>query len=761
MAQRYYIGQIGGQGLQTDLKPYAIPDDAFTELNNAYVFRGRVRKRFGARLMEGTDAQISGLEQIQSRLKINLGNTDGSGNFSGTVPGVIFGIGQAFSVIDPIRTPFPHPKDNFFTVYQLGTPAAMLKTGTATVATYNTSNGAVVINGAAATAPVYFYPAQPVMGFGTYQQPDINVEQTIAFDTQFAYQFSANGWERLGTVLFTGDNSKFFWSTNWRGSTSSSILFFVSNYNTGTTLNNSDKMYYWDGANWTAFNPGFTSGTATNIILSARVILPFKDRLLLLNVVENTGMAPGTNATYVNRCRFSWNGDPTNAGAFYENVTGSGGYIDAPTKEAIVTAQFLKDRLIVYFENSTWELVYTGNQVLPFVWQQINTELGAESTFSQVPFDKMVLGVGNVGIHACTGNSVERIDQKIPDEVFKIHNNNQGPQRVAGIRDYYTEMVYWTFPGEDRSDNFPFNNRVLTYNYRNNCWGFNDDSITAFGYFQTTISGTLTGLTWAQSDTITWEDSSFAWNSAINQAKFRNIVCGNQEGYTFLIATDASGDGITNNSQSLQIDNFTYNTIFTTMKVTNHNLSLGDYVKVEDCQGSTTLNNNIYRVYSVTDNATIVLDTSVTPPSGTYTGAGTLIKVTPINFQTKQFNFYANTGRNTYIQRVDFLVDRTKSGECTVDFGLSSSPFGQLFAGELTGSNLGTYVLETSPYALSAFENQQDRLWHPVYFQADGEYVQFFFGLSNTQALNPEIAEADFQLHAMVIHAQPTSYRLQ
>lgn len=754
MAQRFYIGQTNGQGLQTDLKPFAIPDDAFSELNNAYVFRGRVRKRFGARLMRGTDAQISGLEQIQSRLKINLGNTNGAGNLSGTVPGTVFKIGQAFSV-----------GSQFFTVYQTGAPAVMLKTGAATTYTYNTVNGAYVIAGAAAATAVYFYPAEPVMGLRTYEQSDINVEQVIAFDTQFAYNFAANGWEILGgippaagSVIFTGDNSEFFWSTNWRGSTSSSTLFFVTNYNTAATLTGSDQMYYWNGTAWTAFRPIFNSAAATNTILSARIILPFKDRLLLLNVVENTGGAPGTNATYVNRCRFSWNGDPTNVAAFYENVTGSGGYIDAPTREAIVTAQFLKDRLIVYFEDSTWELAYTGNQVLPFVWQQINTELGAESTFSQVPFDKMVLGVGNVGIHACTGNNVERIDQKIPDEVFKIHNNNQGPQRVGGIRDFYTEMVYWTFPDENRSDDYPYNNKVLTYNYRNNCWGFNSDSITAFGYFQTTAAGTLTGLTWGGSNSFTWDDSDFPWNYAANQAKFRNVVAGNQEGYTFIVDPDMSV-----NSQALQINNIDIVTspFFARLSIINHNLKEGDFIKIEDAQGITSFNDLIFRVYSVISNATIAIDNNGITGSGTYTGAGTVTRVTPINFKTKQFNFFANSGRNTYIQRVDFLVDRTENGECTVDFGLSSSPYGQLFAGQLTNSALGTYVLETRPYALAASENEQDRLWHPVYFQADGEYVQFFFYLSDTQALDVEIAEADFQLHAMVIHAQPTSYRLQ
>lgn len=38
-------------GLQANLKPFLIPEDAFSQLLNAYVFRGRVTKRFGERLM--------------------------------------------------------------------------------------------------------------------------------------------------------------------------------------------------------------------------------------------------------------------------------------------------------------------------------------------------------------------------------------------------------------------------------------------------------------------------------------------------------------------------------------------------------------------------------------------------------------------------------------------------------------------------------------------------------------------------------------
>lgn len=742
MAQqdRFYVGMVDpNASLQTNLKPFAIPDTAFASLTNAYIFRGRVRKRFGARLMQGTTANISGLEQIQSRLKINLGNTNGSGGFSATAPGAIFGIGQAFSV-----------GSAFFTVYQTGTPAALNST-TAATGTYNTSTGALIIAGAAISTAVYFYPASPVMGLITYDQTGINVEDVVAFDRQFAYQFASNGWDRLGTAVWTGNDSKFFWGYNARGSSAASTYLYITNYNYGTTSANSDPIYYWDGSSWTALTPSFNSGVATDLIMTCRIIVAFKNRLVLLNIVENTGGGAGTNAVYVNRARYSWIGDPTNSAAFYDDVAGSGGYIDAPTKEAIVTAQFLKDRLIVYFESSTWELAYTGNQVEPFVWQQINTELGAESTFSQVPFDKVVLGIGNVGIHACNGSNVDRIDEKIPDAVFEIHNDDNGVERVSGIRDYFAEMVYWSFPGINRSSSYPYNNRVLTYNYKNGSWAFNDDSITTFGYFQTTVGGTSSSPKWGALDTA-WEEAAFTWQSPTLQAKFRNVIAGNQEGYTFIVDPT-----VTFNSPAIQITNLASSTLQTIITAINHNFEPGDFIKIENCVGITTLNGLIFKVID-RDQNTITINATI---SGTYLGAGTITRVTPVDFKTKQFNFYAQQGRNAYISKVDFLVDRTDAGQCTVDFLISSSDQDMLSQSSSTGALIGTSILETSPYTLVPYEAQQSQLWHPVYFLADGEYIQLHFYLSDTQATNVNIVESDFQLHALIFSAVPTTSRLQ
>jgi hypothetical protein len=134
---RFIIAPLNS-GLVTDTRPWLIPDDAFASLYNAYVFRGRLRKRFGSRFM-GTGWDSSETQPLFSRFRINLGNTDESGDIGVSptvkVPGSIFKVGQQFSIGDEI-----------FTVAVAGTPGVMLDTGSSTVHTYNTSTGYFVIS---------------------------------------------------------------------------------------------------------------------------------------------------------------------------------------------------------------------------------------------------------------------------------------------------------------------------------------------------------------------------------------------------------------------------------------------------------------------------------------------------------------------------------------------------------------------------------------------------------------------------------------
>ena len=759
-------------GLQTDLRPFLILDDAFTELENAYVFRGRVRKRWGATLMipaDGTSTPV-----LASRLRVLVATTDSSGDASGTVPDDSGLVGQLFSIGTEI-----------FTVNALGTPAVLKTTGSSTTHTFNTSNGAFVFTGAAVLTPVYWYPAFPVMGITQYESGAVNNHPTFAFDTHYAYTYTGSGWARSGTAFWEGNDLNFFWTTNWQGTPGGPILF-VTNFNATvpTPEMTDDPMWYYNGTSWTSidgvdgfyFLPNPTDPLYTGgFIQTARIIVPFKNRLVLLNTIENDGSEEsGVNTAYVNRCRYSWYGSPFAVNAWYEpntidingNVGAGAGFVDATTEEQIISAEFIKDRLIVYFERSTWELVYTGNEVLPFVWQKINTELGSQSTFSTVPFDKQILTVGNTGIHACNGANVERIDNKIPDDIFdQFETSNNSTLRTSGIRDFYTELVYWTFVETTSTVTQTYPNQLLVYNYKNGAWALFDDCITTFGYFEQ-----QTDATWA--DTYeTWDNIEGTWTDNINDANQRQVLAGTPEGFIFVIATAEN-----RNAPSMQITDITYNNNGTiTLTIINHNFSLddsegsveeADYILIEnvvaDSATMTALNGNIFAVNYLTVN-TIFITVNLTGNSSTYKGGGTGTRVSNIQIETKQINPYMQDDRNVYLHKIDFGVEKTSYGQITVDYYPSSTSVSMIQAGQASTAIMGNSVLETFAYDPFYYplETYQDRLWHPVYFQTSGNCIQLYLYMTPAQMTNPKISLEAFELDGMILYTQATASRMQ
>lgn len=748
---RFLIGGPFKSGIESDVRPLLIADDAYENLENAYTFRGRLRKRFGSELLGGN------ANPLNSRLGINLGTVT-----SGDVPGSIFKIGQAFSVGTTILT-----------VYQ--SSGAMLTTNPAITGTYDTSDGAYVITGSGAT-DIIFYPAEPVMGLTNYENGLINNQPSYAFDTQFAYVFSGGKWTRSGTSIWhwvTGTTkTNFFWTYNYRGSTANVPLLFVTNFQV-TNLNGpvvgatDDPIWYFDGSTWTAakfyFAPGDNPAPSGPYVGTAKIIVAFKDRLILLNTVEVS--ADGTtNSNFAQRARYSAIGSPLETNAWYEQGQTDGtlfgvgaSYIDnSATQEQIVSAEFIKDRLIVYYERSTWELSYTGSQFAPFVWQKLNTELGADSQFSVVPFDKVILNISNVGVHACNGSNVERIDTKIPQEIFEVRISNNANARVAGIRDYYVEMVYWNYiPNTASATSNVYPSKVLVYNYRQNTWSINDDCITAWGYFEQSSD-----VTWAQA-TNTWAEATWSWNAGVLEAQSRTVLAGNQQGYTFLVLADEG-----RNAPAMQITNITSNG---TLTIIDHTLELNDYIALENCQGVTFATTPIteepqviFQVQSVQDNNTVIVGIAGAI-TGVYTGGGTATRVSNYNILTKQWNPYFSKDRNVYLQRIDFGVEKTSDGEITVDYYPSATYLSMIGAGSGTGSIMGTGVLETFPYdpTLYPLEQEQDRLWHPVYFQTDGTCIQLNMYMTLFQIIDPAIAWSDFQLDGMVLYTMPTTYRMQ
>lgn len=762
--ERFLIAPFN-TGLQTNLRPWLIMEDAFEVLNNAYVFRGRVKKRFGSYLM-GYGYPSLATAPLFSRLRILLGTTNGAGNLAGNVPGIVYKIGQMFSV-----------GTEMFTVYQQGAPAALKSTGAGT-GTFNTTTGAFSIVGSSANTDVYFYPAEPVLGLAQYENGQINNYPSYAFDTQFAYVFAGGFWSRSGTAFWNkvgGSTSNYYWLANYRGATQNINAMFVSNFQVtnrnGAGVATDDPIWYTtNGATWTAasgangfyFAPAGGAVATGPFVQTARIIIGFKNRLVLLNTIENNnGGGLGTNSWYPQRARFSAIGSPLSASAWYEpnqfdsggNLAAGAGFVDATTQEIIVSAELIKDRLIVYFTNSTWELVYTGNEANPFVWQKINTELGSQGTFSTVPFDKVALTIGNTGVHACNGTNVERIDEKIPDTIFETQFNEESVIRICGIRDYYTEMVYWTIPFVTEYPTVTTNlypNKVLVYNYRNNSWATNDDSITFFGYFDQQPA-----VTWSN-NTQTWQEDESTWQSGAGSQQFRQVIAGNQQGFVFIIDPETN-----RNAPALQITNMVTVGNLVNVTIIDHNLTTSDYICIENALGVTGVNDTIFRVVALVDEDTISIVAENF--AGTYLGQGVVTQVSNISIYSKQWNPYVNKGMNFYLARIDFGVQKTSNGEVTVDYLPSGSDYSMLSNAQATGALMGTGVLETRPYpaALYPFEQEQDRLWHPIYFQTDGTSIQIVIYLSDTQIRNRNIAWSDFDLEGMVLHVQPTSWRLQ
>lgn len=460
---------------------------------------------------------------------------------------------------------------------------------------------------------------EPIQGLETRETSSF-FEDLIAFTESQAYLFDSSLNEFInisGSTVWTGDDTRFFWSMNFQSS------FWATN--------NVDPIrYYISGTTWTDYRPilfgttftqtlgpgipalavaygpflvanapiipgtvivniaagatepavrltdnglgaltsttagysgtvNYTTGSITLTVLAdaniravtvtydqegdrlerALMIFPYKDRFIALDTTEGVGFVE-----HPIRARYSQNGTvyvtapvPSgltfNAQAWRQDVPGRGGFIDAPTDERIISAGFVRDMLVVLFEFSAWRLRYTSNEAIPFVWERINSQLGAESTYSAIGFDEGVLTVGRTGIIITDTNQSARIDQIIPDQVFQITNINNAQRRVQGIRDYQRQLAYWTFPEGDAT-RYP--NRTLVYNYIERNWTVYRQQFTTFGQFRRDDS-----LTWGTALN-TWQDEDSLWGSGDLASGFPVVVAGNRIGQVFFIDRRINSD---------------------------------------------------------------------------------------------------------------------------------------------------------------------------------------------------------------------------
>lgn len=511
------------------------------------------------------------------------------------------------------------------------------------------------------------------------------------------------------------------------------------------------------------------SSTSPFYLVGALAIVPFKDRLIFFSpwIQTSTGNALNLRDTAL----WSWNGtpyynlspsgetrDPT---AYYVDQTGKGGYLTAGTSESIVTVNNNQDVLLVGFTGRQTRFVYTGNDLFPFLFYSINSELGSSATFSGVTLDVGGLTFGTYGLAMTTQQSSQRIDLDIPDQVFSIQKLNNGPLRVNAIRDYYREWIYFSYPAASSLWKFP--TQTLMYNYRDNTWAIMLENSTVHGRIFKQKS-----TTWAQLSYQTWSQWQEPWSSGTIQALFPSVISGNAQGFVLVLDEETDEDpsgtiiSIANSGGETQITS------------PNNCLAAGDYIYISGCLGSTDLNGQIGIVSTVSTSAgTFLVD--IPFPSGTYGGLGQFTRLSQPNLLSKQFNFFWEQGRQARLGNQKYLLNRTTSGQVTLNIYLSQndtiswndgpivpqdSPNNSLIYSQILytcpeNSAIGLTPSNTNLQMPTA--DSQYQIWHRVNTSLIGDTFQVGITLSDAQMRNLVYATSEIDLHGIILTVSPSS----
>jgi hypothetical protein len=655
------IGGYPNGGLVTDRKPLMLPDQAYSNLQNAYVWRERTKKRDGC-------VGIGRLRRVFNATPI--GNSPASSTWTFVLYSVVTpAITETYAQIEPGSVVITDGTDTFT---DQGNGFLERQDGNLT-STINYITGSITLNRTISTVEAFtasfnYYPTLCAEGICKQDISPFGIENTIFFDTTYAYEFVTGGFQELVPgETWSGSVTNPFWYANYQGSTPDLRFFFVTNNN--ITLGAPapyDPIKYYDpgSSSWVDLQPLVT---ATDTLFQALIVVPYYGRLVALNVWQGSTMGGAAGASnFFARAIASQIGDPTAIDAWRYDIFGKGIFIDAPTNEAIVSAAFFRNTLIVFFEYSTWQLRYIGEYGIPFIFERISSDFGCVSTFSSIVFDQGVMSVGDRGIIEASAGGVKRIDDAIPETVFGFNKSNDSPNFVHGVRDYEKEVVYWNYlePNEEASQAFP--NTVLLFNYRNNTWAKFRDSVTCFGIAQFQF-----GVNW-NSQTTFWEDD-ISWDSVDDQNYVDYITAGNQQGFIFIYENDNVSTPIAQISDYAPtlciyaVNPAATPAIFTSP---NHNLATGEIIYITNTIWSGVnpgINNKIYRVIVLTANTfTLGLwngsgysDFGI-DPSSVYIGGGVITLFPKMNIVGKDFNPFQGSGKQYKLSYIDFQMDSTE-----------------------------------------------------------------------------------------------------
>jgi len=883
MPDQIYIGNFS-KGLKLNRLPFNIDNDAFPTLYNAYVWRGRVKRKRGTSLLGQLQRQIESVSATPENWQYGpIALVAGAVNlitaFSLEANSTIVSGSIEFVVGANTYTEPANPDGTL-----VGSPG-----GSGTI---NYATGAVTISGGGVgplTGTFSYYPRLPVMGLRDFSSSVSSViyPLSLAFDTTYAYQInqavSPPQWYSVSyykttesPVIWNGLDYQQFWTTNYpqtnqtisgsfwatnnvpgfhfvngsytSGSGTTTVTFhFESNGSDFTTLIVGDKLFFneWDtggstvngmvgtvsditgaatgdyvvtfdvaptvagngiaqlltasidgqdgirwydgdptsgtglptgtGLGWVNFAPPLTE-TVVSInetpvgkyyLVGALAIVPFKDRLLFFSPYIRT--STGGTIQLTDTVIWSWNGTPYynavvplnqtyDVTAYYVDQTGKGGWLSAGISQPIRTVSNNEDVLLVGFGGNgrKTRFVYTSNDLQPFLFFNINSELPSQSTYSTITLDRGALDIGQYGLAMTDQQSSQRIDLDIPDTIFQIQALNNGAERVNAIRNFYREWIYFAYPVNNSQWKFP--TQSLLYNYRDNTWAIVYENFTTHGRYRAQNK-----RTWQTLPFKTWNEWNEPWNAGSGTALFTDIIAGNPQGYVLKKDQQGTGEGVS--GDILAIADFNGNTLITSP---NHCVKTNDYLYMQDALGIAPWNGLIGRVITTPTADQFTIDIAL--PAGTYLGLGRYARLSQPLIQTKQFPFYWDRGRKTVLGAQKYLMDYTEDSQVTINIYLSQDPDEAFNDPEINvppGTLIYSRILFTCPESTNIgltpanvnlqmpTAQGQYQIWHRLNTSLAGDSVQIGITLSDEQMRNLTYATAEIGCHGIILNLTP------
>lgn len=474
-------------GLEMGLKPWLAPEDAFSELVNAYLDHGVLYKRkgrvfFGRLVHEVSDESYGAGDGGPGPYEHTLGTLGG-----GIAPGTVTVTADAQEATDD------------------GEGGWTGADGSIDYATGECSItfGENVASEIPITVTYSYYPDLPCMGIFNYTSSG-GSQDLLAFNTKRVnkYNETTNKFEDIAEAdLFTGYDYEYFWLCNW--------------LNKGFMTNGRDQIQFFDGLDLTLLVIDLDAD-ADNDLDSAYLIFPYKDRLVFLRTGE-------FGTLYPQRARW------TKVGYYDESEALA--FVDAPTHEWIMGAGFIRNELVVFFERSVWLLRYTGDSRLPFRWVRIAPTDGLMAKMGLIDFNNELVGIGPTQLFGTDASETYSLDEKVPNLVMEMNQAALAYCYASALDELSQMWMSYASLGATLPD------EVLVLNYEEKSFSIYRMPHLVTGYYQENED-----LTWDDIEE-TWDEIEWAWDDRTMQAGYPITLGGDHQGYIWKLNYGGSDNG--------------------------------------------------------------------------------------------------------------------------------------------------------------------------------------------------------------------------